>query len=413
MVAGLSVSLGLLLAGGAGAAAPNPNPWLQRHFLNMAHQGGEDEAPSNTLYAFKSALAERGADTLELDVNLAEDDPMNPLPPEDRLMVIHDDTVNRTTEVIDSRASGNSEVNDLTVAQVQDLDAGYTFRPGHYDKSEPPSAYPYRGVRNGSPPPPPDYSADDFRIPTMREVLNAFPDTPINIEIKLIKILNNNLMTGTGCVGSPPDRYCDDATSSIPVADALAALLDEGQYASRDDIIVVSFSDELVTEFHAQDDPPQMALAPATADAVGWGGGGITPTPDVAAFQVPPVEQGFKAPELLLGPNQPFRDGAHQEGYAVHVWTNGDQDETDASYAHLYGLGVDGIMSSNPGRLASFLCANHVPRPDGTPRGPNCVAPPTQASTPAATTAAAKQCKKHRKLKRGKCVKKKRKHRHR
>ena len=49
----------------------------------MAHQGGEDEAPSNTLFAFKSAIRDRGADSLELDVNLSSDG---------QLMVIHDDT---------------------------------------------------------------------------------------------------------------------------------------------------------------------------------------------------------------------------------------------------------------------------------------------------------------------------------
>jgi hypothetical protein len=137
----------------------------------------------------------------------------------------------------------------------------------------------------------------------------------------------------------------------------------------------------------------------------------VTPTPDVAAFQVPPEQMGIKAPETLLAPRPPFRDGAHQEGYAVHVWTNGDQDETDASYAHLYNLGVDGIISSDPGRLAAFLCANHIPRPDGTPRGPNCLAPPNQPATAAAATTAPapKKCKKNQKLKKGKCVKKKKK----
>ena len=50
------------------ASADTGNPWLdQRTFINMAHQGGEDEFPSNTMYAFKESLA-AGADTLELDV---------------------------------------------------------------------------------------------------------------------------------------------------------------------------------------------------------------------------------------------------------------------------------------------------------------------------------------------------------
>ena len=36
----------------AGAAAQNP--WLERRVLNIAHQGGESEFPSNTLYAFRA-----------------------------------------------------------------------------------------------------------------------------------------------------------------------------------------------------------------------------------------------------------------------------------------------------------------------------------------------------------------------
>lgn len=42
------------------AAQGDGNPWLTNRFLNMAHQGGELEAPSNTMYALKSAIAERG-----------------------------------------------------------------------------------------------------------------------------------------------------------------------------------------------------------------------------------------------------------------------------------------------------------------------------------------------------------------
>ena len=37
-------------------------------------------------------------------------------------------------------------------------------------------------------------------------------------------------------------QYCDDPTASMPVADALANLLDQPQYASRTDLLVVSFS---------------------------------------------------------------------------------------------------------------------------------------------------------------------------
>jgi glycerophosphoryl diester phosphodiesterase len=340
--------------------APDPNPWLQNRFLVMAHQGGEDEAPSNTLFAFKSAIRDRGADTLELDVNLSKDG---------QLMVIHDDTWIRTacTEALCPDSSSQphrpaTEVNDLTRDQLQALDAGYWFRPGTYshDYSLPDSAYPYRGIATGSKRPPAGYRASDFRIPTLREVLDAFPHTPINIEIKMVKIQGG---ANGGCTTDNGVQYCDDIAASMPVADALADLLDEPRYASRDDIIVVSFGDALIDEFHSRDDGGNVALAPGVSDTTAFALLGTTPVPDVAAFQVPPTQFGIDVPALLLNTRH-----AHDLGYAVHVWTNGDQDETDASYRHLYDLGVDGIMTSDPSRLAAFLCANDIPRPDGKKR---------------------------------------------
>jgi glycerophosphoryl diester phosphodiesterase len=362
LVAATALMAAVLFAPAASAVAPDPNPWLQNRFLNMAHQGGEDEAPSNTLFAFKSAIRDRGADSLELDVNLSSDG---------QLMVIHDDTWTRIA-CTDALCPGpdsstekkrpDSEVNDLTAAQLQALDAGYWFRPGTYshDYSLPDSAYPYRGIRTGDVKPPHGYHADDFKIPTLREVLDAFPKTPINIEIKMIKTTTG---TGGGCQTQGGKTYCDDPPASVPVADALANLLDEARYASRTDIIVVSFSDALIDEFHAQDDGGNVALAPGVNDTTAFALFGTTPDPDVAAFQVPPTQLGIDVPQLLLQTRH-----AHELGYAVHVWTNGDQDETDASYRHLYDLGVDGIMSSDPSRLAAFLCANDIPRPDGKKR---------------------------------------------
>jgi glycerophosphoryl diester phosphodiesterase len=393
-------------AASATAVAPDPNPWLGKRFLNIAHQGGEDEAPSSTMFAFKSAIATRGADMLELDVNLTEDG---------ELVVIHDDTVNRTTEETRDRASGFSEVDDLTLAEVQALDAGYTFRPGgHYDKGQPASAYPYRGIRTGAVPPPPGYTAEDFRIPTLEEVLDAFPTTPINIEIKMAK----NEVPGTGCVTEGMHTYCDDPVGSIPVAEALAEVLDSPVYAGRTDVIVVSFSDNLVQEFHDNDDPPQVALAPGVVGVAGYAAGGAPPNPDVAAFQVPPKQNGVAVPERLLLPPPDGWD-AHGDGYAVHVWPNGEEPDGEASYARLIALGIDGYMSSQPSRLHAFLCANEIPRPDGSDRCPNATPSGGQALGAAFP---ARKCKKGRKGKRkatgktskkgkagkrGKCVKKK------
>ena len=71
-----------------------------------AHRGCRREAPENTLPAFELAV-EQGADGVELDVQLTADGAM---------VVIHDETVDRTTD-------GVGEVVRSTLAQLRALDA--------------------------------------------------------------------------------------------------------------------------------------------------------------------------------------------------------------------------------------------------------------------------------------------------
>ena len=73
----------------------------------IGHRGAAAEEPENTLRGFRSAL-DRGAAGVELDVHLTRDG---------RLAVIHDETVDRTT-------NGRGRVKDLTLAELQRLDAG-------------------------------------------------------------------------------------------------------------------------------------------------------------------------------------------------------------------------------------------------------------------------------------------------
>ncbi|MBM3463888.1 MAG: glycerophosphodiester phosphodiesterase [Armatimonadetes bacterium] len=102
----LSLSLIVLLAASAALAAP------QNKVACVAHRGASAYAPENTLSAFRKAL-EQGADYLECDVHLSSDGEM---------MVIHDTTLNRTT-------NGKGRVVDHTAAQIRALDAGSWFGP--------------------------------------------------------------------------------------------------------------------------------------------------------------------------------------------------------------------------------------------------------------------------------------------
>lgn len=106
----------------------------------FAHRGASHYAPENTLPAFALAAAQ-GADGIELDVHLSKDG---------ELVVIHDETLDRTTD-------GTGLVRDHTLAQLQALCAD-NHMPGFADA----------------------------RIPTLREVLALVRPTPllVNIELK-------------------------------------------------------------------------------------------------------------------------------------------------------------------------------------------------------------------------------------
>lgn len=81
--------------------------------LLIAHRGDSAHRPENTLASFASAL-EVGADIVELDVQLTKDG---------RVAVIHDPTVDRTTD-------GRGRVCDLTLRELRALSAGYPKRFG-------------------------------------------------------------------------------------------------------------------------------------------------------------------------------------------------------------------------------------------------------------------------------------------
>src|SRR5690625_4206670 len=111
----------------------------------FAHRGSSGTHPENTMSAFKEA--ERvGADGIELDVHYTKDD---------QLVVIHDNTVNRTTK-------GKGRVRDLTLGELLQLDAGSHIAT--------------------------QFSGE--KIPTFEEVLDWIKETKllVNIELKYVAL---------------------------------------------------------------------------------------------------------------------------------------------------------------------------------------------------------------------------------
>ncbi len=120
--------------------------------LVIAHRGASAYAPENTLAAFNLAF-DMGADGVELDVTLSKDG----VP-----VVIHDDTVDRTT-------NGHGHIKTMTLAEIQQLDASHKFDA-------------YRGEK----------------IPTLEQVLRAIGTRGIvNIELKSTTLQSDGVEAAT------------------------------------------------------------------------------------------------------------------------------------------------------------------------------------------------------------------------
>jgi Glycerophosphoryl diester phosphodiesterase len=172
----------------------------------LGHRGASAEAPENTMVAFALA-AQMGADGVELDVHLTSDG---------RVVVIHDDTVDRTT-------NGTGAVREMTFAQIRELDASIG-KPG------------YSGAK----------------IPTLEEVYELLQPTGmvVNVEIKenaydhgfliipkVLELETRYEMTGRIIYSSFNHyvlREMKECSAQIPTAILYSeALVDVWQYAAQ------------------------------------------------------------------------------------------------------------------------------------------------------------------------------------
>lgn len=133
-----------------------------------AHRGARSLAPENTLPALEKAL-HCGAHFLEIDVRVTADN---------HLVVFHDDTPARTTNVAASplASRANHHIDTFTLAELQRLDAGSWFAADD----------PHGTIRTGEIPPETVAAFAGIAIPTLRQALDFCRKHtfPINVEIK-------------------------------------------------------------------------------------------------------------------------------------------------------------------------------------------------------------------------------------
>lgn len=205
------------------------------------------------------------------------------------LVLFHDATLDRTTD-------GHGPIAARTLAELQRLDAGHRFSPDG-------RAFPWRGR--------------GVRIPTLDEALALHPDLRLNIEMK---------------ARTPPmmeamwrfieSRGCHDrllvAAEHTPTGRAFRRL-------SRGRVATSAGAREVLTFWlAARGRVPRL------------------PRIDYDALQVPEHHHGLRVVDAGLV------RAAHRRGLHVHVWTVDDPE----AMTRLQALGVDGIMTDRPDRLA-------------------------------------------------------------
>ena len=242
----------------------------------VAHRGASAEAPENTLPAFQRAAA-LGADAFELDVRLTADG---------AVVVHHDATLARTTDL-------TGRIATRTLAQVRVADAGYRFTR---DQG---ATHPFRGQRVG--------------VPTLVEVLDAFPRMPVLVELKEVasqeRVRDVILRLGAGarCVMASEHH------------DALACFRD-GRFlvgASGKDIF-------------------RLLLGTVT--------GRRRQTIGYHALSIP------KRHFLIPVATRRFIADGHRLGCPVHVWTVDDA----ATAGTLRARGANGVLTNDPARLRDY-----------------------------------------------------------
>lgn len=255
--------------------------------LVIAHQGGEHLAPSSTMESFTQAK-ELGVDVIEFDVHMTNDG---------HLVAIHDNTVDRTTD-------GSGKVNDLTLSEIKQMDAGNYFKDINGEYS---------------------FRRQGVVIPTVEEIFEAIPDILWNIEVKA----TNN-----------PELY-------ETISEKLWAIIQE--YELEEKVLFASFDQniiDIVTDIskgHALVSGGRQEVTKFVVFHKFFLNGLYRSKVD--AVQIPTEESIFDLKDKKL------LEAAHKQKMDVHYWTINDQ----KTMKKLIELEADGILTDRPDLLLELL----------------------------------------------------------
>jgi glycerophosphoryl diester phosphodiesterase len=204
------------------------------------------------------------------------------------LVVIHDDEVDRTTD-------GTGLVREMTLQEIKQLDAGYEFT------DDDGKTYPYRDL--------------GITVPTLEEVYQAFPKTPVNIEIK------------------------EDQSG---IEQALWQAIKEAKAEER--TLVVSGKMSVISRFR-EVSSGQVATGSSIREMVAF----LLWSHLYPNWSLHSSYDALQVPKEIVTAG--FVQAAQQSDLRVDAWTV----NTEQGMRRLLGYGVDGIMTDRPDVLNRVL----------------------------------------------------------
>lgn len=290
--------------------------------LLIAHGGGNKEFPDNTLEAFYNAYSVDKNVMMETDVSITKDGVV---------ILSHDTTLDRKTNVTGRIIDWN--YSDL---MAQKVDFGYT---------NPTEDGVLSGERvhftdeNGKERTPADVEYPEGVVPrdekvflatTLEELMAAFPNNRINVEIK------------------------QSGETGMTAMKEVLRLLEK--YDAWDRVVLASFHNEIYAEYQrlqkAGEVPESFMCSPGVAGVAKFYfmqlfNADVFYNDGMCVFQLPTE---FSIVSLAT---EGLVKKMHSHNLAVHYWTINDPEEM----RYLIGIGADGIMTDYPHRLAEVYAA--------------------------------------------------------
>jgi len=266
--------------------APSKNYYTNIHRpLVIAHQGGDGIWPGDTMFAYENAV-KTGADVLEMDAHITK---------EGQIVLIHDETVDRTTD-------GTGLIEDLTLEQLKQLDAAYQW------SNDDGKTFPYRG--------------QGIQVPTLGELFQKFLQMRYVIEIKLTQ--------------NPIDK---------PLCDLIRTR------NMQDKVVIASFHDEAMQNFRKT--CPEVATSASRGEVTVFVILGKVFLSGLVLPQYQSIQPPYDPAESKNIPimTKRFIREAHAKNIAVEPWTVNDP----ALMKQYIEWGVDGIMTDRPDLMVELL----------------------------------------------------------